>query len=99
MEENARDGASLIVVAVPPAARSLAPRPKAGSSCRDCASSPLLLPRAGHTGPGASNRKARDYEDRPPGCQREARVQQILGLADRTETYIRWYRVSQVPLS
>src|SRR3954465_14336142 len=69
MAEKASDGASLIVVVVPPAARSLAPLPKAGSSCRDCASSPLLLPRAGRADPGASSRKAGDYGDRPPGCQ------------------------------
>jgi len=50
MAENGRSGASPIVVAVPPAARFLAPLPKAGWSCRDCASSPLLLPlRSGHT--------------------------------------------------
>src|SRR5437762_8934700 len=71
MAEIARSGASLIVVAVPPAARSLAPPPKTGSPCRDCASSPLLLPRrAGHADPRASSRKARDYGDPPPGCQR-----------------------------
>src|ERR1700732_5175022 len=52
MAENGRSDASPIVVAVPPAARSLAPLAKAGRSCRDCASSPLLLPlRSGPTGP------------------------------------------------
>src|SRR5882762_8045031 len=54
------DGASLIVVAVPPAARFRAPLPKAGSSCRDCASSPLSSPQqAGHADPGGIEQESK----------------------------------------
>src|SRR5215831_8502733 len=64
-----REGVCLIVVVVPPAARPRAPLAKTGLSGRDCASSPLSLPRR-PIRRRASSRKAQDYGDRPAACQR-----------------------------